>query len=120
KQATQVVRTRGDYRTVRNSQRRAALGRNTRAFDIVDVLDEADFTDVDLLQSRFDEAAARVDVVIGELLLDLSDAQPVGNQLVGIEANLVFTCGTAESGDLDDIRNGFQVFLDDPIFNRLQ
>ena len=53
--------------------------------DIVDRPHQADGADVDLLQSRLHKAAAGVDVVIGQLLLHLPDAQAVIHQLVGIE-----------------------------------
>ncbi len=54
----------------------------TVSLDVVHVLHQADGAHVDLLQARFDEAAAGVDVVVGELLLHLADAQAVGDQLV--------------------------------------
>ena len=41
--------------------------------------EEADFADVDLLLALLDEAAAGVDVVGGELLLDLADGEAVGD-----------------------------------------
>ena len=45
-------------------------------------VEQADRAHVDLLQARFDEAAAGVDVVVRELLLHLPDAQAIRNQLV--------------------------------------
>ena len=65
-----------------HAQRRAALGHEDGVFDIVHVPDQAHFPDVDLLQAGFDEAAAGIDVVVGELLLHLGEAEPVGDQLV--------------------------------------
>ena len=67
-------------RDIFDLQRRPGLGREHGVFDVVDVRDEADFADVDLLQAGFDETAAGVGVVIGELLLDLPDAESVGDQ----------------------------------------
>ncbi len=32
-----------------------------------------------------------------------ADAQAIGNQFVGIEANLIFARGAAEAGDIDDV-----------------
>ena len=84
------------------------------------LLHQADFAHVDLLQARFHEAAAGVDVVVGELLLHLRQAQTVGDQLIGIDAHLVFARGTAEGGDIHDIRHGFQVLLHHPVFNGFQ
>ena len=60
-----------DHGDVFDVQRRAVLGIDHRVFDIAHGVDQADFLHVDLLQAGFDEAAARVDVVVGKLLLDL-------------------------------------------------
>ena len=79
-----------------------------------------DFAHVDLLQTLLDEAAAGVGVVVGELLLDLGEAQAVGDQFVGIDAHLIFARGAAEAGHVDDIGHGFEILFDDPVFERLQ
>src|ERR1700682_1568290 len=50
----------------------------------------------------------------------LANAESVGDKLVWIDANLVLACWTAESSNIDDIRDGLQVLLDYPVFNRLQ
>src|ERR1035438_5126308 len=76
--------------------------------------------DVDLLQAGFDKAAAGVDVVGGQLLLHLTHAEAVGDQLVGIDAHLVFAGSAAEAHDIDDIGNGFELFFQDPVFERLE
>ena len=73
----------------------------------LDVSDQTHFADIDLLQAGLDKAAAGIDVVVGELLLHLGEAEPVSDQLVGIDANLVFARGAAEAGNVDDIRNSF-------------
>ena len=101
-------------------KRRAALGCNDRVLDVLEVLDQTHFPDIDLLQPGFDEAAARIGVVIGELLLHLGDAEPVGDQFVRIEADLIFTRGAAEGVDIHDTRDGFQILFDHPGFERLQ
>ena len=59
-----------------HAQRRAVLGREHRVLDVVHVADQAHFAHVDLLQAGFDEAAAGVDVVVGELLLHLAELSP--------------------------------------------
>ena len=81
---------------------------------------QAHFADVDLLQARFDEAAAGVGVVVGELLLHLRQAQAVGDQLVGIDAHLVFARGAAEAGDVHDVGHGLEILLHHPVFERFQ
>ena len=68
-----------------------------RVFDIVHVPDQPHFPDVDLLQAGFEEAAAGIDVVVGELLLHLAETQPVGDQLIGIDAHLIFARRAAET-----------------------
>ncbi len=60
-----------------------------------------------MLQSGFHEAAARIGVVVGELLLHLCEAQSVGDQLVGIDPDLVLARRTTETRNIDDVRNGF-------------
>ena len=74
------------------------------------VVDQADLADVDLLLALLDEAAAGVDVVVGELLLHLADAEAVGDQLVGIDAHLVLARDAAEAGDIDDAGTDLNCF----------
>jgi hypothetical protein len=69
----------------------------TRSLDVAHGLDQPDGAHVDLLQAGFDEAAAGVHVVVGELLLHLADAQPVGDQLVRVDADLVLARDAAEA-----------------------
>ena len=57
----------------------------------------------------FDEAAAGIDVVVGELLLHLADAQAVGDQLVRIDAHLVLAHRAAEVGNVHDVGNGLEL-----------
>ena len=49
-----------------------------------------------------------------------ADAQSVGDQLVGVHANLIFARRAAEAGNIDDVRNGLEVLLHHPVFDRLQ
>ena len=67
--------------------------------------EEPEGADIHLLHADFDEAAAGIDVVVGELLLDLADAQSVGDELVGVDAHLVFAHGATEVGDVHHIGN---------------
>ncbi len=76
---------------------------------------EADLADVDLLLALLDEAAAGVDVVVGDLLLDLADGETVGDELVGIDADLVLARHAAEAGDVDDAGDGLELFLELPV-----
>ena len=59
-------------------------------------------------------------LLLRELLLHLGQAESVSDQLVRVDANLIFARGAAEAGNVDDIGHGLEVFLDHPIFERLQ
>ena len=48
----------------------------------MDIAIEANLADIDLLLPLFDKTAAGVEVVVSQLLLDLADAQTVGDELV--------------------------------------
>jgi hypothetical protein len=87
--------------------------------DVVDVAVQANLADVDLLFSLFDEAAAGVLVVVGQLLFQLADGEPVGDQLVGIDADLILAGLAAEAGDVDDAGHGFELLFQGPVFQRL-
>ncbi len=54
---------------------RAVLGLDDGVFDVLHAGEEAQRLHVDLLRALLDEAAAAVGVVVGDLLLDLADAQ---------------------------------------------
>ncbi len=86
--------------------------------DVADIAEKAERADVHLLQARLHEAAAGVDIVAGELLLHLADAQAVGHQLVRVHAHLVFPDRSPEIGDIHHVRNGLELFEQRPIFNR--
>ena len=101
-------------------QRRPALRRENRLFDIVNAGHQAYRPNVDLLQSSLDETAARIDVVGRKLLLQLADAQPVGDQLVGIDPHLVFARGAAQARHVDHVGHGFELLLKHPVFERFQ
>ncbi len=97
-----ALRHHGD---ILHAKRCAALRRQDRAFDIVYIRGKPYFPNVDLLQSGLDEAASRVDVVIDQLLLHLPETQPVSDQLIRIDPNLIFARRTSERGDVHDIRD---------------
>ena len=103
-----------------DAQRGAVLRLEDGVFDVVDVAVEADFADVDLLLALLDEAAAGVDVVVGELLLDLADGEAVGDELVGIDADLVLARDAAEAGDVDYAGDGLELLFELPVLERLE
>ncbi len=118
--AEPYLRPLGDDGNILYTQRRAALGHNDRVFDIAHISDQAHFPDIDLLQTGFDEAAARIGIVVGELLLHLGQAETVGDQFVGINAHLIFAGRATEAGNINHVGDGLEVFLDHPILDCLQ
>src|SRR6266852_4199290 len=109
-----------DNGNIPHAQRSARLGDNDCVFYVLYIPDQADFADIDLLQTGFDEAATCIGVVVCELLLHLGEAQSVRDQFIGIHADLVFAGRTAETGNIDDIGDGLEVLFDYPIFDRFQ
>ena len=82
--------------------------------------DQPDRAHVDLLHARLDEASPGVHVVVGELLLHLADAKAVGDELVRVDAHLVFARGSAEDLDVHHIRHGLELFHQHPVLQGLQ
>src|ERR1700746_1734753 len=115
-----------DFATVRyngnvlDAQRSAGLGCEDGVFDVANSFDQPDFANIDLLQAGLDETAAGVGIVAGELLLDLREAQSIGDQLIRINANLVFASRSTETGDINDVRDRLEIFLDHPVFDGFQ
>src|SRR3974377_448691 len=77
------------------------LRENDRLLDVMHGPDQAYFPNVDLLLASFDKATACIGIAVGELLLHLREAEPVGNQLVGVQAHLVFAGWSAKTGNVD-------------------
>ncbi len=82
----------------------AVLGFDDGVFNVLHGGVEAERLNVDLLRALLNKAAAAVGVVIGDLLLDLADAQAIGDELIGIELDLVFLGGPAEACNIDNAR----------------
>src|SRR5579883_1324717 len=74
-------------RNIPDANRRAVLGGDNGRFDVLDVVDQTDLADVHLLQTCFDEASARVDIVAGELRLHLPEIE-AGLNLGQVETQL--------------------------------
>src|ERR1039457_343539 len=114
------LRTLCNHGDIANAERRAVLRQNHGILDIVNIPHQTHFPNIDLLQTGFDEASTSIGVVVGDLLLHLADAEAVGDQLVWVDANLVFARGSAETGNIHDVGNGLEILLHHPVFNRLQ
>ena len=63
---------RGD---ILDPQRRSIGRLENGLLNVLDIAKQSDLADVDLLLALLDKAAAGIDVVVGELLLHLADAQ---------------------------------------------
>src|SRR5713226_768740 len=109
-----------DDRDILHPQRSSAFGHDDRVRDVLYVPDQTHFPNIDLLQAGFDKAPARVGIVVCELLPHLGKAQSIRDQLIGINANLIFAGRTAETGDIDDVGDGLEVLFDHPVFDRFQ
>ena len=105
---------------VLDPDRRAVLRRDDRILDVLRRADQPDHAHIDLLHARLDEAAARVHVVVRKLLLHLADAEAVGDELVRVDAHLVFPRGTAEARYIDHVRHGLELFHQHPVLQGLQ
>ena len=88
--------------------------------DVVGGLHEADGADVQGLLAALDESAAGVDVVRDQRVLDLRQRQAVGDELSGIELDLVFACRAAEGIHIDDVRHRLQLVHHEPVIQRFQ
>src|SRR5579883_1654065 len=95
---------------------RSCLRLQNRIFNVAGGREKPECSDVHLLKAHFHKAAAGIDVVVRKLLLDLTDAQAIGNELVRIHANLVLADGAAKVGDIDNIRNRLELLEQNEIF----
>jgi hypothetical protein len=86
----------------------------------VNVSHQADFAKVELLEASFNKTPASIRIIVRELLLHLSEAQAIRNQLIGINADLIFAGGTTKAGNVNDIGNSLEILLDHPVFDRFQ
>src|SRR5258708_39699305 len=84
------LRPLGDDGDVLHPQRSTALGHDDRVRDVLDVPDQSHFPNIELLETRFDEAAARVGIVVCELLFYLGKTQAIRNQFIWVNADLIF------------------------------
>ena len=107
-----------DNADVPDANRSAIFGCDHGVRDVLNVAHQAHFAHVHLLQALLDKAAAAVGVVVGELLLHLGDAQPIIDELVGVEAHLVLAHRPSEGIGIDHARHGLEILLDHPCLDR--
>ncbi len=104
---------------VLDRDRRAVLSLDDSVLNVLDAGEKTQRLHVDLLRALLDEAAAAVGVVVGDLLLDLGDAEPVRDQLFRVEPDLVLLCRPAEAGDVHYAIDALEGFFEGPILKRL-
>ena len=75
---------------------------------------------VQLLRALFHEAATGVHVVDGQLVLNLADAQAVGDELIGVDAHLIFARRAAEVAHVHDVRNFPEFLVQSPVLDAPQ
>src|SRR5215469_17510356 len=90
------LRSLGDHRDIFYPYCGAPLGFENGCSDVLHVPHEPYFANVDLLRPLFYKAASPIRIGVRQLLLDLSQAQTVRHQLVGIDADLIFPRDTAK------------------------
>ncbi len=84
------------------------------------IAEEPESPNIHLLQAHFHKAAAGIDVVVGQLLLDLGDTQSVRHQLVGIHPHLILTYRAPEVGNVHHIGDRLELLEQNKIFERPQ
>ena len=98
---------------------RAVLHLNHGLANVRCVLHQSKDADVEHLLAVFEEVTAGVDVVRGKRLFHLGDREAVGDQLVGIDADLVFARDAAKAGHVDDVGHRFEALFEIPVLDRL-
>ena len=109
--------------TVRDvlDQHRIAAGlRHHGVVEVVDRADQADAAHHGGLRADIDGVAADIDVGIADGLQHLRQRQPVGDQLVEIDLQLVGLGLAAPAGDVDHAGHGAEAALQHPVLQRLE
>ncbi len=97
----------------------AALG-DHGVGEIVDRADQPDAAHHGRLAADIDGVAADVDVGIADRLQQLRQGQPIGDQLVEIDLNLIGLGLAAPAGDVDHAGDRTEAALQHPVLQRLQ
>src|SRR5579872_2734737 len=113
-------RTPVHYGNVLHSDRRSIRRRQDRVLDILYIAEKSERADVQLLCALFYKTAARVHIIVGELALDLGNAQSVGDQLVRIDAYLILTCRPPEVAYVHDVSDFPEFLVQSPVFDAPQ
>src|ERR1700691_2471571 len=109
-----------DDRDILYANRSAVRGRKHGVLDVLHVLEKSERAHVELLRALSHEAAAGVHVVDGQLLLDLSDAQSISDELIGVDAHLILARGAAKVAHVHDVVDLPEFLVKNPVFNAPQ
>src|SRR5580698_5971828 len=113
-------RTLLDYGNIFHAQRRSSLSLDHGIFNVLYSRNESDGLHIDLLRAGDDKTTSSIRVVVRKLLLDLSDAQSIRNELVRIKPDLIFLRLTSEARNVYNSGNLLELFLESPILDRLE
>ena len=105
---------------VPHPQRCAILRLENGVLDVGNIREETDLAHIDLLLTGLDETAAGIGIVVRQLLLDVADGQAIGDELVRVDADLVFTRDAAKARDIDHAGNLLELLLQLPVLDRLE
>ena len=108
---------RGD---ILDQHRIAARLRHHGVVEVVDRADQADAAHHGGLRADVDGIAADIDVGVADGLQHLRQRQPVGDQLVEIDLQLIGLGLAAPPGDVDDAGHGAETALQHPVLQRLE
>ena len=86
-----------NFRNILDPYRCTGLRLDQRIFNLLHIFIKTLCLHIDLLRAGNDKAASGIGVVDLKLLLDLGNAQPIADELVGIETDLIFLRRAAEA-----------------------
>src|SRR4030095_3690811 len=109
-----------DMRDVADQHRIAARLRHHGVAEVVDRADQADAAHHGGWRADVYGVAADIDVGVGDGLQHLRQRQPVGDQLVEIDLQLVGLGLAPPAGDVDDAGHGAETALQYPVLQRLE
>ena len=104
-----------DLGNILDPQRRSVRRFENGLLNILHIAKETYFADVDLLLPLLNKAAAGVDVVVGQLLFHLADAQSEGDEPGWVDPHLVFAGDAAETGNVHHTRDGLELLFQRPV-----
>src|ERR1019366_6592465 len=109
-----------DNRDIANSNGRSVDSFDDGGGDVVGGLHQSDGTNIERLLAALDKSATGIGVVVGQRQRDLPERQAVGDELAGIDLNLIFASRSAENVDVDKVGNALELVEDEPVGESLE